>query len=156
MSNPTMDPGAGRQTSYEHTADTSATAAQVWARYVDVATWAQWNAGVAAVSLDGPFAAGTTGTLTPPGGEPLPFRIVAAEPGRSYTSETHIAETVTLRSRSVLTPLPTGGTRISQHSELVGPAAEYFAASFGPALAEGVPRTVTALARLGTTTSEPA
>lgn len=158
MSNPAMDTGAGPsgRTSYEHTADTSATAAQVWARYVDVATWSQWNAGVAAVSLDGPFAAGTTGTLTPPGGEPLPFRIVAAEPGRSYTSETNIAETVTLRSRSVLTPLPAGGTRISQHSELVGPAAGYFAASFGPALAAGVPRTVTALAGLGMAAPESA
>lgn len=133
-------------TSYEHSADTSASPAEVWRHYVDVAAWPQWNAAVAAVVLDGPFAAGVTGRLTPPGGEPLPFRIVEAEPEHAYTSETDIAETVTLRSRSVLEALPGGGTRISQRSELTGPAAGYFATAFGPALAAGVPRTVTTLA----------
>lgn len=135
-------------TAYEHSADTAGTTDQIWARYADVGTWPQWNAAVAAVSLDGPFASGATGTLTPPGGEPLPFRIVAADPGRSYTSETDIAETVILRSTSVIESLPAGGARISQRSELVGPAAAYFAAAFGPALSAGVPRTVSTLAGL--------
>jgi hypothetical protein len=138
--------GTASPTSQAYTAETAATPEQVWQHYVDVATWQEWNAAVAAVTLHGPFTAGATGTLTPPGGEPLPFRIVEAETASVYTSETDIAETVTLRSRSVLERLPAGGTRITQVSELVGPAAAYFAASFGPALRAGVPRTVTALA----------
>jgi uncharacterized protein YndB with AHSA1/START domain len=134
------------RTAYEHSAHTTAPAGTVWRNYTDLARWPRWNAAVEAVALDGPFAAGATGTLTPPGAEPLPFRIVAAEPGRGYTSETDIAETVTLRSTSSLEAAADGGTRIHQRSELVGPAAPYFAASFGPALAAGVPRTVETLA----------
>jgi len=135
-------------TAFESTAVTVTGPAAVWDRYVDVATWPSWNAAVELVQLDGPFAAGTVGTLTPPGGAPLPFRIASAEEGVSYTSVTDIADTVSLQSTSSLTPLPGGGTRITQRSELVGPAAEHFAAAFGPALATGVPRTVTELARV--------
>lgn len=131
---------------YEHSLDTTASPTTVWELYRDVAGWPAWNSSVERVELDGPFAAGTTGTLTAPDVGPLPFRIVAAEEGVTYTSETDIAGTVTLRSTGRLAGLPGGGTRITQRTELVGPAAPYFAASFGPMLAAGVPRTVQALA----------
>lgn len=134
------------QTSFESSADTTGPPGLVWAQYVDVSRWPEWNAAVERVELDGPFAAGATGSITPPGAGPLPFRITEATPGESYTSETDIADTVSLHSTSRLTALPGGGTRITQRSELVGPAAPYFAASFGPALSTGVPRTVSELA----------
>jgi hypothetical protein len=133
--------------SYQHTSDTPAAPEVVWRLYSDVSTWPTWNTAVAKVDLRGPFAAGTTGELTPPGAAPLPFRIVAAEENEGYTSETDIAETVTLRTTSRISPLPEGGTRISHQAELVGPAAEFFGQSFGPTLAAGVPRTTEAVAR---------
>jgi hypothetical protein len=119
-----------------------------------VASWPTWNAAVGRLNLDGPFAAGATGQLTPPGAGPLPFRVVAATENEGYVSETDIAETVTLRTTSRLTPLPGGGTEISQHVELVGPAAEYFGQSFGPTLAAGVPRTTEAVAAHAATLEE--
>jgi hypothetical protein len=132
--------------SYQHTAETPADPATVWRLYADVSRWAEWNAAVGRVELNGPFAAGTTGELTPPGAEPLPFRIEVATENEGYVSETDIAETVTLRATNRITPLPGGGTRISHTAELVGPAAEYFGQSFGPTLAAGVPRAAEALA----------
>jgi hypothetical protein len=135
------------ETTYQHSVDTSAPAGTVWQLYRDVAGWPSWNSGVQQVELDGEFTTGTTGRLTPPGAGPLPFRIVAAHEDAGYTSETEIADTVTLRSTSSLVPLPDGGTRITLRSELIGPAAAYFAESFGPALATGVPSTVRELAR---------
>src|SRR6266487_3243654 len=129
---------------YQHTSDTPAPPEVVWQLYSDVTSWPRWNTAVARVRLHGPFAAGTTGELTPPGAAPLPFRIVAADENEGYVSETVIAETVTLRTTSRLTPLPEGGTRIDHRAELVGPAAEFFGQSFGPALAAGVPRTTEA------------
>lgn len=135
------------ETAYEHSTDTSASAEVVWELYRDVAGWPTWNKAVQRLELDGDFAAGTTGRLFPPGAGPLPFRIVAAQQAAGYTSETDIADTVTLRTMSSLAPLPDGGTRITVRSELVGPAAPYFAESFGPALAAGVPSTVRELAR---------
>ena len=132
--------------SVEHSADTPAAPAVVWARYADVSSWSSWNGAVERVTLDGDFRAGATGTLTPPGAEPLPLRIVSAEPGAGYVSETDIADTVTLRTTCTLAAGPDGGTRITHRVELVGPAAPHFAQAFGPVLAEGVPRTVEALA----------
>jgi uncharacterized protein YndB with AHSA1/START domain len=131
---------------YQHTSRTPAPPEVVWRLYSDVASWPRWNAAVARMRLDGPFAAGTTGELTPPGADPLPFRIVAASENEGYTSETDIAETVTLRTTSRLTALPEGGTEVSHHVELVGPAAEFFGQSFGPTLSAGVPRTAEAVA----------
>jgi len=131
---------------YEHSIETAADAASLWQLYSDVTTWPAWNPAVDAVDIEGPFAAGTTGTLTPSGQTPLPFRVVAAETERSYTSETDIAETVTLRLTNSLEPLPGGGTRVTHRADLVGAAADYFGESFGPALTAGVPTSMQRLA----------
>jgi hypothetical protein len=135
---------------YEHSVETSADPAVVWRLYRDVSTWPRWNAAVERVELDGPFAAGTAGRLRPAGrvDGSLPFRLVAATENEGYTSETDIAETVTLRLVNTLAAAPGGGTRITHRAELVGPAAEYFGSTFGPALAAGVPTSVQALGEL--------
>lgn len=44
-------------------------------------TWPEWGTGIVQVTLDGPFAAGTTGTMTPEGQDPLPFTLTEAVPG---------------------------------------------------------------------------
>ena len=75
----------------------SATPEQVWRRYLDLPTWPEWNGAVSVIALDGPFANGTAGTLTPPGQGPLPFRLVSVTENLGYVSETDIADTVTLR-----------------------------------------------------------
>ena len=130
----------------EHSVTTSAPAHEVWLRYQDTDTWPEWNAAVGAVRLDGPFATGTTGTLAPPDQEPLPFTLVSVTVDVGYVSETAIADTVSLRTSAALTPLEDGGTRITHRVDLVGPAADFFAQSFGPALTAGLPKTVAALA----------
>ena len=136
--------------SVEHTIDTAAAPEAVWQRYRDVSTWSEWNGAVESVLLDGEFAAGTAGTLSPPDQGPLPFRIISATENEGYVSETEIADTVALRLATRLTPLPDGGTRITHRVELHGAAAPYFAQSFGPVLAAGVPRTLEALADAAT------
>jgi putative intracellular protease/amidase len=132
--------------SVEHSVDTTAPVQAIWRRYREVGTWPEWNGAVESVVLDGEFATGARGTLTPPNQGPLPFRVVAATENEGYVSETDIADTVTLRLTSRLVPLDGGGTRISHRAELDGPAAPHFARSFGPVLAAGVPRTLEALA----------
>ena len=132
--------------SAEHSVNTPATPEQVWQRYLDLSTWPDWNGAVAAIALDGPFATGTVGRLTPPNQGPLPFRLVSVTENLGYVSETDIADTVTLRTTATLAARPEGGTRITHRVMLVGPAAPHFAKSFGPVIAAGLPRTVEALA----------
>ena len=61
-------------------------------------------------------------------------------------SETDIAETVTLRAENSIIARPDGtGARSCCAVCLVGPAADYFGQSFGPAIAAGLPRTGAAL-----------
>jgi uncharacterized protein YndB with AHSA1/START domain len=131
---------------YEHSVECAAPPEAVWRVYTDPASWPEWNRGIGRLELDGPFESGTLGKLTPRDQEPLPFTLVQADPAKGYTSETAIAETVTMRTSHLLEPLPSGGTRITQRLSLHGAAAEYFAASFGPAFAAGVPDTMRALA----------
>ena len=50
---------------YEHRVETNAPAATVWQHWSDMASWPTWNAGIAALQVDGPFAPGTTFTMTP-------------------------------------------------------------------------------------------
>ena len=130
----------------EYTAESPAGPEAIWQLMADVSGWPRWNKAVEAVELDGPFEAGTPGRLTPPGQEPLPFRVVEARRGEGYVSETDIAETVTLRAENSIIARPDGtGCQVVLRVSLVGPAADYFGKSFGPAIAAGLPRTGAAL-----------
>jgi uncharacterized protein YndB with AHSA1/START domain len=131
---------------FEHSVETTASPATVWRLYRDVASWPSWNGAVERLELDGEFEAGATGKLTPPGGEPMTFTILSATENAGYVSQTSIAETVGLRATNTITPSHGGGCRITHRAELVGPAAEYFGQSFGPALKAGVPKGAEALA----------
>ncbi|HEY7417353.1 MAG TPA: hypothetical protein VH593_19370 [Ktedonobacteraceae bacterium] len=55
------------------TAHTRAAASHVWAIYCDVANWPRWDHGMAFYRPDGPFAAGTAGSLQAVGGQSCPL-----------------------------------------------------------------------------------
>lgn len=132
--------------SFEHSIETSAAPSSVWRLYSDPATWPGWNGAVEAVEMHEPFGPGATGMLTPKGQGPLPLKIAHAAENEGYTSETAIAETVTLKLTNTLTPLSDGGTRITHHATFEGPAAQFFAESFGPVIAQGIPSAMQELA----------
>ena len=130
----------------EYTAESPAGPDAIWQLMADVSSWPRWNKAVERVELNGPFEAGTAGRLTPPGQEPLPFRVVEARRDEGYISETDIAATVTLRAENSIIPRPDGaGCQVVLRVCLIGPAAEYFGQSFGPAIAAGLPKTGAAL-----------
>lgn len=58
---------------FEHTETTSASPAQLWAHYAEPATWPEWDHETAAVTVEGPLAVGTRGTLKPVKGPATPF-----------------------------------------------------------------------------------
>jgi hypothetical protein len=66
-------------------ATSSAPPEAFFARWADMGTWPEWDEAVAWAHLDGPFAAGSTGTLKPRGGPKVSFVIETLEHGSEFT-----------------------------------------------------------------------
>jgi hypothetical protein len=127
------------QTEYTH--ETPAAPGDVFALWADVERWPTWDASLVATTLDGPFAAGTAGTLHPQGmPEPIAFLITAVEEGAGFADETRLGP-LALRFRHRV-ERHGGGSRIVVAVEAEGPDAE----TVGPAVASDLPESVAALA----------
>ena len=126
---------------YGRSRDTAAPAEVVWSLWSDPSTWPSWNPGVTAMQLDGPFAAGTTGTMTTTSGTRA-IRLTEVSAGREFSLEAKPVPLTTFTFRCAVDERA-GGSRISQSVALSGPLAPVFsmlmgnriAATFEPVLA---------------------
>jgi Polyketide cyclase / dehydrase and lipid transport len=135
----------------EHTHPSNAAPEAVFALWADVEGWPAWDASLIATTLDGPFAAGTTGTLHPHGMPgPIAFRLTAVEPGAGFADETRLGPLV-LRFEHRVEQCG-NGSRIVVSIEADGPDA----AQIGPAVAEDLPESVAALAAAAMQAGQPA
>jgi hypothetical protein len=135
----------------EHTHESAAAPEAVFALWADVEGWPAWDASLIATTLDGPFAAGTVGTLHPLGmPEPIAFAITAVEAGSGFCDETRLGPLVLRFSHRV--EARQGGSRIVVSIEADGPDAE----QVGPAVAEDLPESVAALAAAAMRAGQPA
>lgn len=73
-----------------HTEITTASPEAIWALWENVPGWIQWDEGLEAISLDGPFAVGTPGKIRPTGGPSWPFTLIDVEDGVRFTDETRL------------------------------------------------------------------
>ncbi|MBR1216710.1 SRPBCC family protein [Bradyrhizobium sp. U87765 SZCCT0131] len=125
-----------------HSRETNASPAAVWRLMSDILHWGRWNAGIAAIAIDGPFAAGTWFTMTPPGEAPLRCRLVAVRDGEGFTDETQVGDLVVVVDHRIV---PQGaGAHITYALEARGPDA----AAIGAAVAADFPDVLARLARL--------
>jgi len=132
---------------YEYSIETTAAPDAVWRRWSDIARWPRWNDGIDKIATDGPFRAGTTVTMTPPGDEPIRMRLAQITPGEVFTDEMD-GGGFTVRTAHRLEPAPGGRTRISYRTEISGPAAGQAGPQLGPAITADFPAVLAALARL--------
>lgn len=130
---------------YEHSIEADVTPEAVWRLYTDASSWPEWDFGIEAMELEGPFAAGSKGILTPRGQNSIPFTIVAAEENAGFTDET-VLDGLVLTFKHTLEPIDAARTRITHRVEISGPASEIVAPKIGPGIAEGIPVTVLTLA----------
>jgi polyketide cyclase/dehydrase/lipid transport protein len=130
---------------YEHSLLAPASPAAVWRLYSDVSQWPSFDAEAEHIELDGPFVAGSRGTMKFRGQDPLAFVLTEVEPGRVFTDETPVGDAV-VRVRHRLDPAPEGGTRITYQVEIDGP--EAFATQLGTMITGDIPTTMARLARL--------
>ncbi len=74
----------------EHSAVVQAPAERIFRIYEDVAAWHTWDPDTKRASIDGPFAVGTHGSLTPTKGNTVPMLLTKVEPGACFTVESKI------------------------------------------------------------------
>lgn len=132
---------------YAPSIDIAAPPAAVWARYTDTASWPTWKHQVSRVELDGPFAAGTTGRLTPDDRPAMPFRLSRVEPGAGYTSETEVVPGGILTIEHALEAIDSG-TRVTHRATVPRAALDAFGLQFSPALYAGMHTSLQALKKL--------
>lgn len=132
---------------YEHSIDTDASPEAIFALYSDAPNWPRWDTGLEAVTLEGPFEAGSTSTLRPEGQDTLEYRLTEVTPNRSFSDETPFAGLV-VRFDHTLEPLASGRTRITHRVTISGPAVAELAPKVGPQIVADVPEAMAALAEL--------
>jgi len=109
---------------FEETIETRAGLAQAWAALAAVQTYPQWTTSMQSVEpLDGPeLRVGRRFRIRQPGLPVMVWRVSAVTEGRSFTWEARSPGVHTVAYHE-LTPLPTGGTRITIGVRQRGPLA---------------------------------
>jgi hypothetical protein len=130
---------------YNHSLEADVSAKAIWSLYDEVASWPRWDAEAELVTRDGPFAAGTTGTMKFAGQEPLRYRLTKVEPYREFVDETAVGELV-VRVSHLLERLPSGRLRITYSAEIDGPKRQ--AQEIGPMITADFPETMASLIAL--------
>jgi hypothetical protein len=131
--------------SYTHTVETAVPAEAIWALYENVSTWPSWDAQAEKITRDGPFRAGTTGTMKFVGQDPLPYRLSKVVPLREFVDETPAAGLL-VRVSHLLEPLPSGHLQMTYSAEIEGP--EEVAQQVGPMITADFPQTMASLVAL--------
>src|SRR5438874_198473 len=124
--------------SHERMHDTPASREQVWRIWSDPSTWPQWNPDVRAISLNGPFATGSTGSTgsMTTGQGTHDIRLENVEAGRSFDLVTSPIPATTFRFHCEV--MPEGqGSRVSQSVGMSGLLAPIFSPLMGNRIANG-------------------
>ena len=74
----------------EHRIPIATAPAAIYRLYADVANWHRWDPDTKRATLDGPFAVGSRGSLTPAKGNTVPMVVTFADPARGFTVESRI------------------------------------------------------------------
>lgn len=123
---------------HEETIEIFAAPARVWEFFEDVARWKEWNAGIESIELHGPFQAGTTFTMKPPGQEAITSTLLEVIPHQRFVDETVLDGTRVVVDHQLVV-LASGGTKIIYRTEITGAEAQavgpMVTADFGDVLA---------------------
>ena len=107
-------------------------------RWAAMDTWPEWDEAVRWVRRDGPFAAGTTGSLKPRGGPKVSFVIETVDPGREFTDCSPMPG-ASLTIRHLVAVKDDGRTRVDIEVSLDGPLARVWKVLVGRGIATSTP-----------------
>ena len=130
----------------QRSVETSASPAAVWKVWSDTTTWPLWNPDVQSMTLNGPFAAGTTGTMKTKQGT-RQIQLADVVPGRSFRLETTVIPLTRFAFECLVSAGPTGKTTISQAIRVGGPLGGLVGGMMGRQIADTFPALLQGLAR---------
>ena len=135
----------------QRSAETAASPQTVWKIWSDTTTWQEWNPDVQSMSLNGPFAAGTTGTMKTKQGT-RQIQLTEVIPGRSFRLETTVIPLTRFAFDCQVDTGPTGKTTISQAIRVGGPLGGLVGGMMARQIADTFPPLLQGLARKAETT----
>jgi hypothetical protein len=119
----------------EQSIETAASPDAIWRLWSDVAGWPEWNADIEHIEISGPFAAGSTITMTPIGQDPIELRIAEAREPDLFVDDAELGDVV-VRTIHRVEGLQGDRSRVVYRMEISGEAAD----TVGPELGAEIPR----------------
>lgn len=130
----------------EHSVETTASPEAIWRLWSDVGSWPEWNADIEHIEISGPFAQGSTISMTPIGDDPVELRIAEAAEPDLFVDEADLGDVV-VRTTHRIARLDEGRIRVTYRMEITGPAADTIGPELGPQISGDFPETLAALVR---------
>lgn len=127
----------------KHAAETQATPEVIWGIWQDVKNWNSWDSGIEYSTIDGPFQAGTKGTLKPKGGPLVHTKLTIVEPLRSFVDESKLPFARIIVSHFL--SQSHGKTQVTHQIEMTGPLAFFFAFVIGRNMKKDLPEAMRAM-----------
>jgi hypothetical protein len=130
--------------STEHNRETTASPASIWRLWSNVATWREWNADIERIEMSGPFAAGSTISMTPIGQDTVDLRIAETSELNLFVDEADLGDVV-VKTFHRVDPIDEGRSMVTYRIEITGPAADTVGPELGPEISGDFPETLAAL-----------
>ena len=130
----------------ERSVETTASPEAVWRIWSDTPTWQEWNPDVQSMSLNGPFATGTTGVMKTKQGT-RQVTLTEVVPGRSFRLETTVIPLTRFFFDCTVASGPAGKTTISQAVRVGGPLGGVVGGMMVKQIADTFPPLLQGLAR---------
>lgn len=127
----------------KHTVETTASPEAIWHIWEDVTNWNTWDHGIEFSTINGPFAAETTGTLKPVGGPLVQTKLTSVQRNKMFVDEAKLTF-----ARIIVTHFLTesdGKTYVTHQIEMTGPLAFFFAIVIGRNMKRNLPQEMMAM-----------
>lgn len=121
----------------KHTVETTATSAQVWQVWQDVANWNTWDHDLESSGLEGPFQTGTRGYLKFKKDPLLKTLLTRVEPGKIFVQEAKLPLATVIMTHSMSEAA--GKTQVTIQTDIRGPLAFFYALLLGNSIKKKVP-----------------
>ena len=140
----------GTNARFEHTESSTSHRDAIWTLWTTPSEWGRWDGGLKSAEMDGAFAVGSAGHITPHSGPKAAFVVTELAPGQRYVYETTLP-LARLRIERLFEREPT--TTFTHRVSFHGVLGWLWAAIMGPQFREELPHTMKRLASLAASSS---